>query len=59
MKLAAKKPIFGKRHKQWKNKTGCRCTNAVRVCNAIWASMVVYSENNRYFCIIVKNTVLR
>ena len=44
MKLAAKKPIFGNRHKQWKNKTEFRCTNAINVCNVFWASMVVYSE---------------
>ena len=44
MILAAKKPIFGKRNKQWKNKTEFRCTNSINVCNANWALRVVYSK---------------
>ena len=47
MNLAAKKPIFNKRNKQWKNKTKERCTNGINVCNAYWAANVAYSENYR------------
>ena len=57
MILAAKKPIFNKRNKQWKNKTKERCTNGINVCNAYWAANVAYSENYRYFCNIFKHTL--